>query len=200
MYKYLKLKFIKIAIVLFVISILIVPFFSAAYAQSTNPEEDQAIPETVINLINQDRVKNGLSKLQVDSNLCKYAKLVSDEKEAQYPKVPDESKYKQYLKEYTYQVFVSSTINDVLVRSYLGNNEKVPPLSSQSVADAGLRVLNKSPYNASVTHGCGLSSSGKVGVKPFSLFIAGVKKSSGISTLIILDQIMSFFKNLLRIQ
>ncbi len=135
---------------------------------------------TTIDLVNIERAKKNLSPITADKNLCDLAKELAEDREASYkvlttlPIVTD-SKYSKYTKNYSKFNAVYSTSNDILVDLFKKNDKLVPPDSYESLARSALSQIVEGGVAIGLVptskYGCGESSTGTVGYKPFGVII-----------------------------
>ena len=135
---------------------------------------------TTIDLVNIERAKNNLSPIIADKNLCALAKEIAEDREAGYKVINNlpeysDSKYSKYTKNYSKFNVVYSTSNDILVDLFRNNDKLVPPDSYESLARSALSQIVEGGVAIGLVptskYGCGESSSGLVGYKPFGVIL-----------------------------
>lgn len=152
-----------------------------------------------IDLINQERIKRGLRKIEIDENLCVLAKMLAEDREAAYPKDINESlftnsRYKPYIKDYLKYVISSLTVNDILVKFYKEKGINVPLFTDEQIAQQS--IVDGQALTPEITNGCSAVSSGSIGYKPYAYFIGGVKKISAPNVVNNSTQNMSLFRRI----
>lgn len=192
-----------------IVFVAVISFLAFVSSNATS----YAISNTSVDLINQERVNRGLKKIETDENLCTLTKMLADDRELSYPeKINDNlfsnSKYKEYIKDYSNYVTAVLTLNDVLIKAYNNKGVAIPLFTAEQIAQQS--IAGGQAVAPEITHGCSAISSGKIGYKPYAYFIGGVKKeavsspspipfNNNISSVGFFNKIKIFFINIFSI-